>query len=202
MKIVLASSNPGKIEELQSLLEALPVEWIPQKKLNVPEVAETGKSFIENAILKARHASTFSGLPALADDSGLVVDALNGAPGVYSARYAGEQASREDRIRKLLHALKNVKAKDRTACFYCALALVQSENDPVPLIFQGCWEGEILFEPRGERGFGYEPVFYVPTHHCTAAEMNLLEKNLISHRGQAVSQLLEMFENMDDVLKK
>lgn len=196
MKIVLASSNPGKIEELQSLLEVLPVEWIPQKKLNVLDVTETGKSFIENAILKARHAAKFSGLSALADDSGLVVDVLNGAPGVYSARYAGEQASREDRIRKLLHALKNVKAKDRTACFYCVLALVQSEHDPVPLIFQGCWEGEILFEPRGERGFGYEPVFYVPTHHCTAAEMNLLEKNLISHRGQAVSQLLEMFENL------
>ncbi len=197
-QIVIASSNAGKVEELLQLLETLPVEWIPQQHFNIPDIIETGKTFVENAILKARNAAKLSGLPALADDSGLTVDALDGAPGVFSARYAGENASDKDRIKKLLHEMRDVPEEDRTACFHCVLALVQHENDPVPLIFHGFWEGEILFEARGEQGFGYDPVFYVPTHHCSAAEMNPLEKNLISHRGQAVSQLLEAFESVGD----
>ncbi|EKD71625.1 MAG: hypothetical protein ACD_46C00142G0001 [uncultured bacterium] len=196
-KIVIASSNAGKVAELLSLLETLPVEWIPQQRFDIPDALETGKTFIENAILKARHAAKLSGLPALADDSGLMVDALDGAPGVYSARYAGENASNADRIQKLLQAMQNVEADDRGANYHCILALVQHENDPAPLIFHGFWEGEILFEVRGQHGFGYDPIFYVPTHGCSAAEMNPLEKNLISHRGQAVAQLLEIFEAAD-----
>jgi XTP/dITP diphosphohydrolase len=195
-QIVLATSNPGKIAELQSLLSPLPIEWIPQGEFNIPDIEETGKTFIENAILKARHASRISGLPALADDSGLVVDALEGAPGVYSSRYAGENATDAQRNQKLLAEMQDVEEHDRAAAYHCVLALVEYEDDPVPLICHGIWEGSILFEPRGQNGFGYDPIFYVPTHKRSAAELSTAEKNAISHRGQVVDQLLEVFHAM------
>lgn len=197
-QIVLATSNPGKIAELQSLLSALPIEWIPQSEFGIPDVEETGKTFIENAILKARHASSISGLPALADDSGLVVDALGGAPGVYSARYAGEDASSAERNQKLLDEMEDIEDPERTAAYHCVLALVEYENDPVPLICHGIWEGSILRAPRGNNGFGYDPIFYVPTHKKSAAELSTAEKNSISHRGQVVDQLLEVFHTLID----
>lgn len=196
LQIILASSNAGKLAEIQALLSELPIEWIPQSQFDIPDANETGKTFIENAILKARHAAKLSGLPALADDSGLVVDALDGAPGIYSARYAGENATSADRIKKLLGALKNIDQGDRTASFHCVLALVEHENDPVPLICHGVWEGDILPEARGSNGFGYDPIFHVPTHDCSAAELDAAEKNRISHRGQAIAQLLEVFETI------
>src|SRR3990167_7956342 len=150
IQIVLASSNPGKIEEIRLLAKELPIEWISQSDLNIPDADETQKTFIENAILKARHASKLSGLPALADDSGLVIDALDGAPGIYSARYAGKNATTEERNQKILAEMRDVKEPDRTASYHCVLALVEYEDDPVPLICHGVWEGSILFEPRGE----------------------------------------------------
>lgn len=192
LRIVLATSNPGKIAEIRGMSSSLPIEWILQSDLNIPDADETGKTFIENAILKARHAAKLSGLMALADDSGLVVDALDGRPGVYTARYAGKEATAEMRNQKLLNELKDVKDADRTASYHCILALVETENDPVPLIFHGVWEGRILHEPRGKNGFGYDPIFYVPTHKCSAAELPTTEKNRISHRGQVMEQLIEV----------
>ena len=196
LQIVLASSNPGKINEIRLLAKKLPIEWILQSDLNIPDADETQKTFIENAILKARHAAKLSGLPALADDSGLVVDALNGEPGVYSARYAGKDATAQMRNQKLLEALHGVKEEDRAASYHCVLALVEQENDPVPLICHGIWEGSILFEPRSSNGFGYDPIFYVPTHNCSAAELTTEEKNRISHRGQVMAQLIGVFEEI------
>lgn len=198
LKIVLASSNPGKIREIRELSKKLPIEWIPQSEFNIEDIEETGKTFIENAILKARHAATISGLPALADDSGLVVDALNGAPGIYSARYAGKNATAEERNQKLLDEMKDVDPEDRAAAYHCVLALVETEDDPVPLICHGVWEGSILFEPAGKNGFGYDPIFYVPTHDCSAAELSTAEKNRISHRGQVMQQLIEVFESVEE----
>lgn len=197
LKIVLATSNPGKIEEIKLLAKQLPVTWVMQSELNIPDVDETGKTFVENAILKARHAAKLAGMPALADDSGLVVDALEGAPGIYSARYCGKNATAQERNQKLLEALKDVKKEDRTAAYHCVLALVESENDPVPLICHGVWEGYIAFEPKGDNGFGYDPIFYVPTHRCSAAELSPKEKNKISHRGQVMEQLIEAFESVN-----
>lgn len=193
LQIVLATSNAGKIAELQSMLQILPIEWIPQNEFDITDADEIGLTFIENAILKARHAAKISGLPALADDSGLVVDALNGVPGVYSARYAGLHATAEERNQKLLEEMKNIDDCDRMASYHCVLALVEYEHDPVPLICHGIWEGSIFRESRGSNGFGYDPIFYVPTHHRTAAELTSAEKNRISHRGQVVDQLLEVF---------
>jgi XTP/dITP diphosphohydrolase len=197
-QIVLATSNAGKIAELKTLLSPLPIEWIPQAEFNIPDIAETGKTFIENAIIKARHASKLSGLPAIADDSGLVVDALDGAPGVYSARYAGKEATAAERNQKLLQAMAAFEDHDRMAAYHCVLALVEYEDDPVPLICHGIWEGSILREPRGNNGFGYDPIFYVPTHKKSAAELSPAEKNSISHRGQVVDQMLEVFHAMID----
>lgn len=196
LQIVLATSNEGKIAELQSLLKILPIEWIPQSEFGIADIEESGKTFIENAILKARNAAKISGLPALADDSGLVIDALEGAPGVYSARYAGENATAAQRNQKILDEMRDVDKPDRTAAYHCVLALVEYEDDPVPLICHGIWEGSILFEPRGKNGFGYDPIFYVPTHKCSAAELSAAEKNSISHRGQVVDQLLEVFHSL------
>ncbi len=196
IQIVLASSNPGKIAEIRLLAKALPIEWVSQSDLNIPDAEETGKTFIENAILKARHASKLSGLPALADDSGLVIDALDGAPGIYSARYAGTNATAEERNQKILDEMHDVADADRTASYHCILALVEYEDDPVPLICHGVWEGSILSEPRGKNGFGYDPIFYVPTHKCSAAELSTVEKNKISHRGQVMEQLIEVFESI------
>lgn len=194
-KIVLASSNKGKLAEIQYLLRDLPIEFIPQTVLGIPDIEETGLTFVENAILKARNAAALSGLPALADDSGLAVDCLNGAPGVYSARYAGPGATDADLIAKLLKQMEKVDASDRRARFHCVMALLMNPRDPAPLICHGIWEGQILHSARGQQGFGYDPVFYVPMHACSAAELDPQEKNKISHRGQAMAHLIRIFKH-------
>lgn len=189
-RIVLASNNRGKIREFNELLTDLEIEVHPQGEFGVPEVEETGLTFVENAILKARHASLHTGLPAIADDSGIEVDALNGAPGIYSARYAGAGAGDAANVEKLLEALQEVPEAERTARFQCLLVYMRHGSDPTPIICQGTWEGRILFEPVGENGFGYDPVFHVPTHICSAAELPADVKNALSHRGQALRQLV------------
>ncbi len=194
-KIILASSNTGKIHEIKMFLRNLPFEWQLQSELGIEDADETGLTFVENAILKARHACEISGLPALADDSGLVIDALHGAPGIYSARYAGKNASNSDRIQKVLGELKHTPPHERSARFYCVLALMQHPKDPSPIICEGVWEGEILEEARGHQGFGYDPIFYVASHGCSAAELDPLEKNRISHRGQALTQFAQQLVN-------
>lgn len=191
-KIVLASNNKGKVREFGEMLSALNMEVVPQATFNIEDADETGLTFVENAIIKARHASAIAGLPAIADDSGLEVDFLKGAPGIYSARYSGEGATDEKNLLKLLEALKDVPEEKRTARFQCVLVYMQHENDPTPLICQGTWEGMILTEPQGENGFGYDPIFYVPTHKCSSAQLNAEEKNKLSHRGQALKKLREI----------
>ena len=186
-KIVLASGNKGKIKEIQAILKDHPI--IPQSEFNVEEAEETGSTFVENAIIKARNAAMHCGSPAIADDSGLVVDALNGAPGVISARYAGLGASDQQNLLKLLEDLKDVPTEQRSARFVCVIVLMRHANDPLPLIAQGTWEGSILGQSIGENGFGYDPVFWVPTHQKASAELTPEEKNAISHRGQALSGL-------------
>lgn len=193
MKIVLATSNQGKVKEFKELLKEFHIDIIPQSALGVSDAEETGLSFVENAILKARHAAEQTGLPALADDSGLMVNALKGSPGIYSARYAGTDANAENNIKKLLTELKDTPDNQRQASFYCALAFVSHALDPAPLICQGQWFGEILRAPQGENGFGYDPVFYVPSQHKSAAELPSAIKNTISHRGTALQLLLKMF---------
>lgn len=189
MKVVLASSNSGKIHEFRHMLEPLGLTIIPQTELTVPSVEETGKTFLENALLKARHASAYTGLPALADDSGLVVPVLHGEPGIYSARYAGEGATDHKNIEKLLQRLQDVPSSQRQAYFYCALALIQHEADPVPLIAVGKWQGSIVTAAQGDQGFGYDPIFYVQQHACTAAQLDGSVKNSISHRARALKVL-------------
>ena len=193
--IVLASSNAGKLREFNQLLGGLQLEVVPQSQFNVADADETGLTFVENAILKARRAAQHTGLPALADDSGLEVDALNGAPGIYSARYAGAGASDADNLKKLLEQLKDVPEQNRGARFQCVLVYLRHALDPTPLICQGTWEGRILSEPRGSSGFGYDPVFFVPTHSLSAAELSPQAKNSLSHRGQALRQLLASLPN-------
>ncbi len=188
--IVLASSNAGKVREFNQLLGSLQLEVVPQSQFNVTDADETGLTFVENAILKARNAAQHTGLPALADDSGLEVDALNGAPGIYSARYAGPKASDVENLEKLLGMLKDVPEQKRSARFQCVLVYLRHALDPTPLICQGTWEGRILTAPRGSNGFGYDPVFFVPTHAASAAELPAEIKNALSHRGQALRQLL------------
>tara|TARA_R110002110_G_scaffold65206_4_gene179937 strand:+ start:17835 stop:18446 length:612 start_codon:yes stop_codon:yes gene_type:complete len=188
MKLVAATDNQDKLKEIKSCLESLPIELIPQSFFNVPSVEETGLSFIENAILKARHAAKYSDLPCIADDSGLAVDALGGAPGIYSARYAGKDARAEDNIKKLLAAIKSLKGEDRQARFYCVLAFVKHYNDPTPIICQAQWEGRLLEQPVGTGGFGYDPIFFIPNLNCTAAELELEQKNHISHRAKALNE--------------
>lgn len=189
-KVVLASNNKGKVRELGQMLSSLDVEVLPQSEFNAGEIEETGLTFVENAIIKARHAAKVSGLPAIADDSGLEVDALNGAPGIYSARFAGSGASDEENLQKLLNELQDVPDEQRTARFQCLLVYLRHADDPTPLICQGTWEGIITREPRGDNGFGYDPVFYVPTHQCTSAQLTPEQKNQLSHRGQALKKLL------------
>ena len=190
-KIVLASGNRGKIAEISALLAPLSLDIVPQSAFDFAEAEETGLTFVENAIIKARHAATLTGLPALADDSGLEVDALNGAPGIWSSRFAGPDARDQDNVDKLLTALATVPEAQRSARFQCVIVFMSHAGDPTPLICQGTWEGRILFERRGDRGFGYDPVFYVPDQGCAAAELSATTKNRISHRGQALACLLE-----------
>ncbi|MEJ2590182.1 MAG: RdgB/HAM1 family non-canonical purine NTP pyrophosphatase [Candidatus Thiodiazotropha sp.] len=190
-KIVLASNNAGKVREINQLLASERIEVVPQQAFNIPDAVEDGLSFVENAIKKARHASSLSGLPAIADDSGIEVDALSGAPGIYSARFAGAGASDQENLQKLLDKLADVPEARRTARFQCLMVYMRHAEDPTPLICQGTWEGRILFEPRGDNGFGYDPIFYVPTHDCSSAELPPEVKNSLSHRGQALQLLLQ-----------
>jgi XTP/dITP diphosphohydrolase len=190
-KIVLATNNQGKVNELQALLANAGFDIIAQSQFNVPDADETGLTFIENALLKARHASKFTGLPAIADDSGLSVDALKGQPGIYSARYAGEHGNDKSNNQKLLDALQNVPKEKRTAYFYCVLVFMRNESDPTPIICLGKWQGLILNEAQGEGGFGYDPIFYIPELNFTAAQLSKEHKNQISHRGQALKQLIK-----------
>jgi XTP/dITP diphosphohydrolase len=189
-KIVLASNNPGKIAEIQSMLAGRGMEILPQSVFVDFEAEETGLSFLENAILKARHAAHWSGLAAIADDSGLEVDALGGAPGVFSARYAGAGASDRANNAKLLRDLAGIPDERRTARFRCVMVYLRHADDPDPLIGQGVWEGRILQAPRGTGGFGYDPLFYVPETHCASAELAPEEKNRRSHRGKALRDLV------------
>lgn len=189
--LVLASGNTGKLAEFNTLLADAGFEVRPQSEFGVEDAEETGLTFIENAILKARHASQATGLPALADDSGLVVDALGGAPGLYSARYAGEHGNHAANIDKLLNELSDVPDERRTARFVCVLALLRHAEDPQPLVAQGTWEGRILHARQGEGGFGYDPVFLDTASGQSAAELSRAEKAAVSHRGQALRQLLD-----------
>jgi XTP/dITP diphosphohydrolase len=191
-KIVLATGNQGKVKELGSMLQALNVEVLAQSEFKVGDVAETGTTFVENAIIKARHAAKQTGLPAIADDSGLAVDALGGAPGVYSARYAGEQATDQSNIDKLLVEMQGVPEAKRTARFLCVLVYMRHADDPSPIICQGEWAGEITNQQVGTNGFGYDPVFWVPSENCCSAELSKAQKNALSHRGQALRQLLNI----------
>lgn len=191
MKIIFASNNSGKILELTTLLKPFKAEIISSSSLQVSEIPETGLTFVENALIKARHACRETGLPAIADDSGLEVFALHGAPGIYSARYAGEKATSNDNIKKLLAELHDIPKIHRQARFYCALVFMQSAEDPTPLICEAEWRGMILTQPSGKQGFGYDPIFYVHEEKCSAAELTLEKKNLISHRGKALRLLLK-----------
>ena len=186
--LVLATGNPGKVKELANMLSPLNINVVPQSDFNVGEVAETGTTFVENAIIKARHAAKITGMPAIADDSGLEVDGLNGAPGVYSARFAGPGASDQDNIDKLLVDLGDNPI--RSARFWCVLVLMRHADDPTPLICSASWEGEITLTQNGNGGFGYDPVFFVAEKNCTSAELTKEQKNAVSHRGQALQKLL------------
>jgi len=185
--IVLASSNPGKLRELQQLLADTNLTVVPQAEFNVSDADETGLTFVENAIIKARHACEQTKLPAIADDSGLSVDALGGAPGIYSSRYSGN--GNEANIVKLLEALKDVPEEKRTARYHCVLAFMQHEKDPCPVICHGTWEGIIVFDKKGTQGFGYDPIFYLPERKCTVAELSSEVKQTISHRAKAFEEL-------------
>ncbi|CAM3846972.1 XTP/dITP diphosphatase [Pseudoalteromonas sp. A22] len=193
-KVVLATGNQGKVKELSAMLNQYDIEVLPQSDFKVPEVAETGTTFVENAIIKARHAAKISGLPAIADDSGLEVDALNGAPGVYSARYAGANADDQKNIDHLLAALG--EQTERSARFWCVLVYMRHADDPTPIICQASWEGEITTTQQGREGFGYDPIFKVQGLDCTSAELTKEEKNAISHRGQALKQLVSHFQGL------
>lgn len=188
-RLVLASGNPGKLRELSHLLDDLGYELHPQSEFGVPEVAETGTTFVENAIIKARHAAAHTDLPALADDSGIEVDALDGAPGVYSARFAGPDADDASNNALLVEKLRSVPSEQRTARYRAVIVLMRHAADPSPLICEGSWEGMIQLEPAGSGGFGYDPYFYLPEQGCTSAELSRDEKNRLSHRGQALTEL-------------
>jgi XTP/dITP diphosphohydrolase len=193
-RVVLASGNAGKLRELHGLLGSLGVELVSQRDLGVTDADETGLSFVENAIIKARHACEVTGLPAIADDSGLEVDALDGEPGIYSARYAGVSGTSREvadaaNNARLLERLQGVAEPQRSARFQCVIVSLRHAADPTPLICQGTWEGRILDTSAGVNGFGYDPLFFVPTHGCASAELAPEIKNAISHRGQALEQL-------------
>jgi XTP/dITP diphosphohydrolase len=189
MRLVLASSNRGKLVEMREVLAGLDIELMAQTELGIRDADETASTFIENALLKARHAARTSGLPALGDDSGICVDELGGAPGLYSARYAGAHGNSAANIATLLDALRNVPEARRTAHFYCVIVVLRSADDPMPLIAEGRWHGRILDAPRGSGGFGYDPVFYDPVLGVGAAELETSIKNRVSHRGQALAAM-------------
>lgn len=197
-EVVLASSNAGKLRELQSTLGGAGIRFVAQSAYLVPEAEETGLSFVENAIIKARNACLNTGKPAIADDSGIEVDALHGEPGIYSARYAGVSGPGADRANnaRLLEKLAAVPEADRGARFQCVIVYMRHALDPMPLICQGTWEGRILFMETGGNGFGYDPLFYVPTHACSSAELDPEVKNVLSHRGQAIRQLLACWNHL------
>ncbi|WP_371196323.1 RdgB/HAM1 family non-canonical purine NTP pyrophosphatase [Glaciecola sp. SC05] len=188
-QIVLATGNKGKVAEFTSLFEQYKIQVSPQSEFLVSDVAETGSTFVENAIIKARHAARETKLPAIADDSGLVIDALNGAPGIFSARYCGQHGNDKGNCDKVLAELGNEKR--RNARFLCVLVYLRHANDPTPIICQGEWHGQITLEPHGDGGFGYDPIFYLPEHNCTAAELDKAVKNAQSHRGKALAQLMK-----------
>ena len=191
-QIVLATGNQGKVKELSEMLSGFSIAVLPQSHFDVADVPETGTTFIENAIIKARHAAKITGLPAIADDSGLEVDALNGAPGVYSARFAGENANDQDNIDKLLVEMQGKAV--RSARFWCVLVYMRHADDPTPLVCQASWEGTITEDQQGREGFGYDPVFYVASEGCTSAQLTKNQKNVLSHRGQALQQLVAKFK--------
>ena len=195
-RIVVASGNAGKLAEFNRLLSDAGLEFVSQRELSVDDIEETGLTFVENALLKARHAARVTGLPALADDSGLCVDALDGAPGLYSARYAGTHGDAAANIAKLLRELDGMEDARRGAYFHCTLALLRHPDDPRPLIAEGEWRGRILHAPRGEGGFGYDPVFLGTATGLTAAELDPATKNRISHRGLALAKLQDAISNL------
>ena len=195
-RIVLASNNKKKVAELNDMLLGLNFKVMPQSDFLVESVPETGSTFVENAIIKARHAARITGLPALADDSGLEVDALHGAPGVYSARFAGDDASDEDNLNKLLDKLNGIPPIMRSARYWCVLAFMRHADDPTPILCQASWEGQIITEPKGENGFGYDPVFFVPDTGCTAAQLPPLIKNQSSHRAKALKEMIEKLQEI------
>ncbi len=189
-QVILASGNAGKLKEFNTAFSELNIELVPQPKTVEYEVEETGSTFVENAIIKARHASQLSGLPALADDSGLIVPILQGQPGVRSARYAGNDATDKDNLELLLENMRSYDAQqDRSAQFYCCLVFMRHHKDPDPIIAKGIWSGVINKTASGSSGFGYDPIFFVPSHHCTAAKLNKATKQSISHRAKAIKQL-------------
>ena len=195
MRLVLASSNRGKLVEIREVLSGLDIELIAQGDLGIGDADETASTFVENALLKARHAARTSGLPALGDDSGICVDSLGGAPGLYSARYAGAHGNARANIDKLLGELRDVPEARRTAHFYCVIVVLRSADDPAPLIAEGHWRGRILDAPRGNGGFGYDPVFYDPELRIGAAELDASIKNRVSHRGQALARMRELLSS-------
>jgi len=200
-RIVLASNNAGKVREFNQILADLDLEVVPQAELGVEEVEETGLTFVENAILKARNAALHTGLPALADDSGIEVDALNGAPGIYSARYAGVGANDQTNLELMLKNLDDLPAEKRSARFQCVLVFMRHGDDPTPLICQGTWEGRILNTPQGDNGFGYDPIFEVPELGKSSAQLASDEKNRLSHRGQALARLVAALHEQGVYLK-
>lgn len=191
-RVVLATGNIGKIREMQFALEQYGFQVTGQKEYNVPPAIEDGLSFVENAIIKARHAARYTGVSVIADDSGLEVDALRGEPGIYSARYAGDHADDQSNNDKLVQELEGYN--NRRARFHCVIVMLDHEFDPTPIICHGCWEGLILEEPRGKNGFGYDPLFYIPELNCTSAQLTLEQKNQISHRAQAMAELISILK--------
>lgn len=192
--VVLATGNKGKVKELAKMLSGLNINVVPQSEFAVGDVDETGTTFVENAIIKARHTAKTTGLPAIADDSGLAVDALGGAPGVYSARYSGDNATDQSNIIKLLDTLADTPKEKRQAKFLCVLVFMRHAEDPTPIICQGEWSGSITTEQGGKNGFGYDPIFWVQEQNCTSAELTSEQKNALSHRGKALKQLLAQLQ--------
>ena len=192
MKVVLATGNPGKVAEFQGMISGVDIEFVAQHELGVESAEETGSTFVENALIKARHVVALTGLPAIADDSGLVIAGLDGAPGIYSSRYAGEGNSMDACIDKVLEELGEVAGDERSAYFYTTIVYMTDVDQAAPVIVSGIWHGTVLPQRQGVGGMGYDPIFYVPTHKCSAAELDMAEKNRISHRGQAMTLLREV----------